>query len=213
MSRCLPPSTGPDRELAAAVRIAGLGWHEHYVGTESVAEDLPITVQMFLLHGDAVWRYVRRRVPDSDVDDVVSEVFFLLARGKPVPAGDGALPWLYAVAYRVVQKHHSQIGRATRLRHRLQAVHTPAVAPDPADHVSAAAWLDQLLNRLTPADAELLRLVVFEDLTVIDAAAALGINVGTAHTRLHRIRRKVRPWLESRLRQPSDDSAFEGDSS
>jgi RNA polymerase sigma factor (sigma-70 family) len=172
-----------------------------------VADDLPITAQMFLLHGDAVWRYVRRRVPDSDADDVVSEVFFVLARGKPVPAGDVALPWLYAVAYRVVRKHHTQVGRATRLRQRLHSVHTPTVIPDPADQVSATAWLDDLFGRLTPADAELLRLVVFEDLTVIDAAATLRISVGSAHTRLHRIRRRMQPWLESHHRHPSDDIA------
>lgn len=177
-----------------------------------MADDLPMTEQMFLLHGDAVWRYVRRRVPDSDVDDVVSEVFFVLARGKPVPAGDGALPWLYAVAYRVVQKHHSQVGRATRLRQRLYSAHTPTLMPDPADQVGAAAWLDDVLGRLTPADAELLRLVVFEDLTVIEAAAALGIKVGTAHTRLHRIRRKVQPWLESHHRHtPGDTASIEGE--
>lgn len=155
-----------------------------------------LVAQAYRQHCDAVFRYVRRRVADADVDDVVSEVFLVLARGKAPPTGDGALPWLYAVAYRVVQKHHTRAGQRGRLSQRLNSAHRVPEVADPADQVSSAAWLNKLLGRLSPDDAELLRLVVFEDLTVVSAAAALGISAAAAHTRLHRIRRKVTPWLE-----------------
>lgn len=161
-----------------------------------MADDQPLA-QLYLRYGDAVLRYVRRRVPDADVDDVVSEVFLVLAKGKPAPTGDGALPWLYAVAYRVMQKQYSRVARSHRLHQRISSAPVSAGVADPADFVSSAAWLNDLLARLPSEDAELLRLVVFEDLTVTSAAVILGVSAGAAHTRLHRIRRKLQPWLQS----------------
>src|SRR5688572_20584727 len=56
--------------------------------------------------------YARRRVPPSDADDVVAEALTVAWRRlDDVPEGDGALPWMYAVASRVVANHHRSLGR------------------------------------------------------------------------------------------------------
>jgi predicted DNA-binding protein (UPF0251 family) len=57
---------------------------------------------------------------------------------------------------------------------------------------------------LADSDAELLRLVVFEDLEVTAAASVLGISAGAAHTRLHRIRRKVQRWISTPQPPPAE---------
>ena len=48
------------------------------------------------------------------------------------------------------------------------------------------------LARLRPAEREVLTLVAWEDLTVADAARALGIPAGTARRYLHQARQGLR---------------------
>jgi RNA polymerase sigma-70 factor (ECF subfamily) len=51
------------------------------------------------------------------------------------------------------------------------------------------------LNALPAQDLHLLTLVVFEDLPIADAAAALGITPAAAKTRLYRVRERLRVQL------------------
>ncbi|MGI8415118.1 MAG: RNA polymerase sigma factor [Nakamurella sp.] len=169
-------------------------------------DDPPLrgAADLYALYGQALLRYARRRVGGGDADDVVSEVFLVVARGGPVPAGPDALPWLYAVAYRIVLKYRTRTWRSARLRDRLSGLATRPDAGVAVDtQVASTAWVNSLIDRLPDRDAELLRLVVFEDLDIPAAAISLGISPGAAHTRLHRIRRKVQPWLEARSIPPT----------
>ena len=53
-----------------------------------------------------VLAYLVRRVGSQDAADLAAEVFTVAWRRiDDVPSGDGALPWLYGVAYRVVSYH------------------------------------------------------------------------------------------------------------
>jgi RNA polymerase sigma-70 factor, ECF subfamily len=47
------------------------------------------------------------------------------------------------------------------------------------------------VDRLGPADREVLRLVAWEGLTPAELAVALGVRPGTARVRLHRARRAL----------------------
>lgn len=161
----------------------------------ATGDHVTTTAELFTWYGDALLNYARRRVTDSDADDVVSEVFLIVAAGKAVPEGAGALPWLYAVAYRVVLRHRTQAGHWARLQDRLRSRDLDQTVTDVGSAVSSAHWVNSLIDRLSARDAELLRLVVFEDLDIPSAALALGVSPGAVHTRLHRIRHKVQPWL------------------
>ena len=55
--------------------------------------------------------------------------------------------------------------------------------------------LQRALRQLADEDVALLTLVVFEDFTIADAAAVLGLNPGGAKTRLHRARQRIRKTL------------------
>lgn len=180
-----------------------------YMEQSSVTQpdpSLPVTADLYRLYGKDLLRYARRRVSFEDADDVVSEVFLVVARGGKVPDGSDALPWLYAVAYRIVLKSRTKRWRSVRLRERLEGL--PARTGTEVDAlVASTALVNSMIDRLPERDAELLRLVVFEDLDVPAAADILGISSGAAHTRLHRIRRKMQPWFESHAISPlTDDS-------
>ncbi|RIJ77415.1 sigma-70 family RNA polymerase sigma factor [Nakamurella silvestris] len=167
---------------------------------------LPVTADLYLLYGEDLLRYARRRVLFEDADDVVSEVFLVVARGGKVPGGSAALPWLYAVAYRIVLKSRTKRWRSVRLRERLESL--PARTGTEVDAlVASTALVNSMIDRLPERDAELLRLVVFEDLDVPAAADILGISPGATHTRLHRIRRKMQAWFESHAISPLTDNS------
>ncbi|HEY5878888.1 MAG TPA: sigma-70 family RNA polymerase sigma factor [Nakamurella sp.] len=147
---------------------------------------------LYRQYGEHVRRYALRRVGPDDADDVTSEVFVVASR-RPIP-DDDLLPWLYGIGRGVILNMRRQARRRRNLASRVRAFRTPPV-PDFDDEVATAAWVTSLIDRLSPADAELLRLVVFEDLDVPGAAAAMEVTPGAARTRLHRIRVRMEPWL------------------
>jgi RNA polymerase sigma-70 factor (ECF subfamily) len=144
------------------------------------------------------WRPIRdfcaRRVPRDAVDDAVAETFLTVWRCLgDVPAGDEALVWVYGVAHRVVGHQRRGLARRGRLHERLRTVEfRPAASADDAvvDGVESRRIL-AALARLGDTDADVLRLVTWEELPVTSAAAVLGITPDTARQRLHRARRNL----------------------
>ena len=128
------------------------------------------------------------------VDDAVAETFLTAWRRlDDVPAGDEALVWLYGVAYRVIGHQWRSTARRRRLEDRLRSVvHRPASAADESviDGDEHRLVLDAAA-RLGDTDAEVLRLVAWEQLSVADIAAVLEIAPNAVKQRLHRARRNL----------------------
>lgn len=154
-------------------------------------------------HSAAVLAYARRRVDSAeDAEDVVVEVFSTAWRRRDV-VPDEPLPWLYATAANVIAHVIRSEARRTRLGARLASV-TPlhGEGTDPADAVVAAADARGLvaaaLDDLAESDAELLRLWAWEGLEPAEIAEVLGCSPGTARTRMHRARARLRAALVTR---------------
>jgi RNA polymerase sigma-70 factor, ECF subfamily len=96
----------------------------------------------------------RTRVP-VDAEDVAAETFVIAWRKLDAVPAD-ALPWLYAVARRVLANHRRGLSRRDRLTSllRVEDVATPVRAGEDLDGPAFDA-----LASLSPADQELLRLV------------------------------------------------------
>jgi len=158
---------------------------------------------LFGRHSGAVLAYARRRVDTAeDAEDVVVEVFCTAWRRRDsVP--DEALPWLYATAANVIAHVIRSEGRRTRLGAKLATVRTLRDAPtDPADGlveaIAARETVAAALDDLAEADAELLRLWAWEQLEPTEIAEVLGCSPGTARTRMHRARTRLRAALVRR---------------
>jgi RNA polymerase sigma-70 factor (ECF subfamily) len=61
--------------------------------------------------------------------------------------------------------------------------------------------MDRAFARLTPDQRAILTLVFYRDLTVPQAADAIGIRLGTAKSRLHRALAALRAALAAEQRQ------------
>lgn len=146
-------------------------------------------------HGD-IRRFLDRRCVDSSpVDDLLAETF-LVAWRKRNQMPREPLPWLYAVARRVLANHRRSERTRGGIRRRLEADPTnyPTLTPqdDSTSDAVAAAFAD-----LSPRDQEVLRLHVWEDLSAQDAARVLGCSTATYAVRLHRARKRLAGTIEA----------------
>ena len=158
--------------------------------------------------------FCARRVPRDAVDDAVADTFLTVWRClDEVPAGEAALVWMYGVAFRVVGHQRRSFSRRSRLHERLRVVEfRSAAAADDAvvDGVESRRIL-AALARLGRTDAEVLRLVTWEELPVASAAAVLGIEPDAARQRLHRARRNLaREYDRLKLRPTTTPVAAKG---
>jgi RNA polymerase sigma-70 factor (ECF subfamily) len=142
----------------------------------------------------AVSAYARRRQPDGDLaQDAVSETFLVAWRRlADVPGGSDTLPWLYGVARRVLANQRRGNLRRAGLSSRI------AREPHPDQEVDAAVLFDDerrtvllALARLRPADQEILRLAVWEELPHRQIGVVVGCSEAAVAVRLHRARARL----------------------
>ena len=154
---------------------------------------------LFTAHQRHVLAYaLRRTTTAADAEDVTAEAFIIAWRKFDAIPADEPLPWLYAVARRVLANHRRGLGRRERLAAllRVEDVATPLRAGEDLDGPVFAA-----LASLSPADQELLRLVAWEELGNQQIAAVLGITPNAVAIRLHRARAR---FADALARNDSD---------
>lgn len=113
-----------------------------------------------------------------------------------------ARTWLFAVIRRTAAERRRRQWLLDLLPVRLlQLQPETAHAPDPeslADATEVSERLRAALLRLSARQRELLHLVFYQDLSIEDAAAVLGISVGSARTHYHRGKARLRDLLFTR---------------
>ncbi|WP_249998463.1 RNA polymerase sigma factor [Actinoplanes sp. M2I2] len=139
-------------------------------------------------------RFVSRRVPPDEAEDIVSTVYLTASR-RFAEVPEDARPWLFGVARRTMANQTRGWLRRRALDVRLTAVE-PAEAYD--DSAGAATRLDlqRAWQGLSAADREVLALVAFDGLTSEQAAGVLGCRRSAFAMRLSRARRRLQDALE-----------------
>lgn len=136
-----------------------------------------------------------RRVADSDAeaDDLVQDTWLRVIRGMPGLRDPARLrSWLFGIAHRVL------IDRL-RLRYA-EPAHAPIeVLIDEADLQAEHLKRDQVergLAALAPPEREAVVLFYLEQLPLAEMAEVMAVPLGTAKSRLHRARTRLRAVLE-----------------
>jgi RNA polymerase sigma-70 factor (ECF subfamily) len=168
----------------------------------------------FEAHSRAILAYALRRVDEpADAADIVAETFLVAWRRiGDLPRGEDCRPWLYGVARLVLANQRRGRLRHAALGEKLRAAVArldPIAIDGTAD---AARAVHAALARLGSEDRELLTLANWERLSPAEIAVVLGIPAGTARTRLHRARGRLREhlqaigWREARTLEPGRTS-------
>ncbi|MFC6878691.1 MULTISPECIES: RNA polymerase sigma factor [Actinomadura] len=149
----------------------------------------------------AIHGYAARRLGHGLADDVAAETFLVAfdRRGSYDTGRPDARPWLYGIASNLIARHRRAEVRQYRALARTGA---DDVAEGHADRVAgrldaqaARGPLAEALGDIADGDRDVLLLVAWEQFAVQEAAEALGIPPGTARSRLHRARRRIRAAL------------------
>jgi RNA polymerase sigma-70 factor (ECF subfamily) len=155
---------------------------------------------VFDAHFEAINRYCLRRIPVSDVNDVVAEVFAVAWRKiDQLPDGGDALPWLYGVARGEVSNRRRSRRRFLALSRKLTGL-GDVPDPGPEEILVRGAELEELmtaLQTLRPADQELLLLRTHEELSYEQIAIAVGCTPEAARKRLGRAVDRLREAARS----------------
>jgi RNA polymerase sigma-70 factor (ECF subfamily) len=150
-------------------------------------------------HATVLHGYLARRAPDA-ADDLLAEVWLraFAGRGGFDAARGTARTWLFGIARNVLAAHWHALSRSRDgERTRMDAGPVdPWQAVDQRLHAaSVAPALRAGLAELPQVERELLLLVTWEELSPTEAAQVVGVPAGTARSRLHRARGRMRELL------------------
>ena len=200
-----PTSLG--RQLAlVSVRERGVGPDQ----LPWIGSDAEIFEAFYREHVEDLQRFIARRVGERErAPDLTAEIFLaaIESAGRYRPGRGTPRAWLYGIA-RVVIANDARRRDAERQREDRWRGGALLDSDDAAridERIDAAARsrdLHAAMDRLPEAERAVLELVALDELTVAEAAAAIGQRPVTARVRLHRARRKLRAELEA-ANQPS----------
>lgn len=140
--------------------------------------------------------YLQRRVGLTDAPDLLGETMVIAwRRVADLPENpERARMWLFGIARGTLRNHARGERRRWALSDRIRV----SVRSDypPADE---GLEVRDAIARLDPDDAELVRLVHWERMTIVQAAELIGIADSTARTRYARVKEQLRVALGSSI--------------
>lgn len=142
-------------------------------------------------HVGQLARYVSRRTPSTDVQDVVADAFLTAWRRFDDLPHD-PLPWLFVTARKLIANRHRSTERRGALYDKLKA-EAPMSSQQAAHDLSDIdRRLLAAISELPDAEREAFMLVAWDGLDRRRAARAAGCSAATFRMRLHRARRRLK---------------------
>lgn len=160
----------------------------------SLVGDGDAFVEVVRRHETAVGAYLARRAGRGMVDELLGEVWLaaFASRGGYDRSFPDARPWLFGVARNTLRRHWRSLPGDQPVGEMAEAETGWDPWPGVDDRVDTHAALRAALSSLRPLEREVLTLVAWEGLRVVDAARALGIPPGSAYRTLHQARLALR---------------------
>lgn len=138
----------------------------------------------------------------SDAEDAAAEVFTQAWRRRDAADRVFTIEWLYVTLRNVVGNHYR-----SRTRHHRRVERAGRHHPTPVDGATDAVLdVRAAVNRLDPADRELIWMAYWEDLSREEIARILGCTTAALRVRLHRARKKLQDALGEDATNPEEVS-------
>jgi RNA polymerase sigma-70 factor (ECF subfamily) len=158
--------------------------------------------ELYDRYAEAVWNHAYRLTASWSTAEDLTSATFLTAwrrRGEMTLVRDSALPWLFTVAGNLARSEFRRKARFTRLLHRVprhdvQLDHADEVVSS-IDDESRLREVLRAVERLPRAEREAVELVLLGELSVAEAAQALGVAEVSVRSRISRARTRLRKEL------------------
>lgn len=140
--------------------------------------------------------YLARRAP-READELLAEVWLAAFSSRATfdPARGSARAWFFGVARHTLLAHYRRTARDAAPHGSGPTEMDWAAVDARLDAAAVRPALKEALADLPAVERELLLLVGWEQLTPSEAAEVVGIPAGTARSRLHRARERMRERL------------------
>jgi RNA polymerase sigma-70 factor, ECF subfamily len=160
---------------------------------------------LFEDHSGRVLAYAFRRTGSREAaKDVVSETFIVAWQKIDDVPSDG-LPWLLAVARRVLSHQYRSSQSQRALLEKLKSAAKASPEVQPSGEEGTRERLRAAFQSLRPEDQEALALADWEGLSNQEAANVLGVSPAAFAVRLHRSRRRLAAALRDEGYQPQKE--------
>ena len=148
---------------------------------------------LFRAHITEISRFLARRLPSDQVDDIASDLFEIAWNKRArIPQGL-ELPWLYKTARYLIANHRrKEAGRLAILANLTE----PVAAPSAESIALADLELSQAWEKLNEKEREALALWALDGLEPKEVAVVLGISTNAANVRLSRAKKNLLAELE-----------------
>ena len=163
---------------------------------------------LFVRHANRIHNYCFRRTGSWTLaEDATSQTFMEAWRKRSsIAVSDSLLPWLFVAANNVCRNTERARRRAANL---LAKTPLPDDVGDHADEVAARIDSERqmqhvlsALRTLKRADQDIVAMCDWEGLSYDEAAAALGVPIGTVRSRLSRARARLKMLLTDEVDPP-----------
>lgn len=163
--------------------------------------DPEAVAELYGLYGRAVFSVTLRALGDRSLAEEATQQTFVQAwrAAGRFEVGKDPAPWLYAIARRVAVDTYRR-----ERRHRVdREEETEIAALPPSFEAMWEAWeVRTAIEKLGEDERQVIEATHFRGMTHEEAAAELGIPVGTVKSRSHRAHRRLAGML-SHLREAS----------
>jgi RNA polymerase sigma factor (sigma-70 family) len=163
------------------------------IGVRLAAGDLTAIADAYTKLAPLIASYLRRLVPEDDIDDVMQRVFVEVwraqARYDPTRSLEG---WVLGIARKRAIDHLRASRTTTVLVDDMPTVE--AVGIDGRDFADRVAWGMEIRSGLATLSAEqriVIEMAYFGDCTQVEIAAKLGVPLGTVKARMARGMRRL----------------------
>ncbi len=153
------------------------------------------------------WALACTRRDASAAADVLQQAYWKVLEGKARFDGRSSLKtWFFSVIRLTAAEQRRSVMRWFRRGAATDERDAPASSsakPDrSAERVETAARLSRALARLAPRQREVLHLVFYEEVSIADAAAIMGVSVGSARQHYERGKKRLKELLDDEPRTP-----------
>ena len=163
--------------------------------------DADIPGELEKLHPDSFsWALACCRRDRDEAADVLQSSYLKVLEGRARFAGASSFKtFFFGVIVRTAAEHRRRRWLGALRLDRWKRAGAPALPRDPEQDAMRSSQADRLLRalvRLPRRQRETLELVFSHDLTIEEAAAALGISVGSARVHYHRGKKRLAELLD-----------------
>jgi RNA polymerase sigma factor (sigma-70 family) len=179
-------------------------WARACAGDHSAFGDL------FVRHANRIHNYCFRRTGSwSLAEDATSQTFMEAWRKRSsIAVTDSLLPWLFVAANNVCRNSERAGRRAANLLARTPLTeHVGDHADEVAARIDSERQMQRVLSALRTlkrADQDVVAMCDWEGLSYDEAAAALGVPIGTVRSRLSRARARLKLLLTDEVGPHAD---------